>query len=113
MTSIPYSIPRQRFSFEQFLLSILLGLLIFGASLFILILSTQIWYAGRIFPGVRVAGIDVGGLRPQEAADRINEGILYPRQGKILLRDGDRIWVAAPAELGLSLDPQLSARSAY
>jgi vancomycin resistance protein YoaR len=119
MSSVSYPLhqlhrrPRQRFSFEQALLSIFIGLLIFGASLFLYFLGTQVWYAGRIFPGVRVAGVDVGGLRPQEAAQRISEAIAYPHQGKILFRDGDRVWVATPSELGLNLDSQASARSAY
>jgi len=119
MSSVSYPMhrprprPRPLFTIEQLLLSILIGLVIFGASLFLYFLGTQVWYAGRIFPGVRVAGVDVGGLRQQEAAQRIAQAVTYPQEGKILLRDGDRIWVASPANLGLSLDPLASARSAY
>ncbi len=104
---------RSRFSLEQALLSILFGLLIFGVSLFVFIFATQVWFAGRIIPGVRVGGVDVGGLRPKEAEQRIAEGASFPDQGKILLRDGDRLWTASPAQLGLHLDPEASARSAY
>ncbi len=113
MSSTYYPVTRPRFTFEQFLLSILIGLLIFGVSLFVFFLGSQVWFAGKILPGVRVAGVDVGGLRPQEAALRITEGFTYPYQGKILLRDGDRIWVAKPADLGVYVDPQASARNAY
>jgi vancomycin resistance protein YoaR len=113
MRSVYYPAARPRFSFEQALMALFIGLIIFGASLVVFLFGTQIWFAGRIFPGVQVAGIDVGGLRPQEAAQRIAEGFQYPQQGRILLRDGDRIWVATPAELGLALDPQASAESAY
>jgi vancomycin resistance protein YoaR len=109
----PYRRPRSRFSLEQALLSILIGLVIFGASLVLYFLGTQIWYAGRIFPGVRVAGVEMGGLQQQEAAQRITAAVSYPQQGKILLRDGDRIWIATPADLGLYLDPLATARSAY
>ena len=105
--------PRSQFSLEQALLAIFIGVFIFGVSLMVFLFGTQVWFAGRIFPGVQVAGIDVGGLRPQEAALRIGEGINYPQQGKILFRDGDRIWVASPAELGLIVDPESSARNAY
>ncbi len=113
MNSIYYPVSRPRYSIEQALLSLFIGLLIFGLSLFVFIIGAQIWYAGRIFPGVKVAGIDVGGLRPQEAAQRISEGITFPQQGKILLRDGEQIWIATPAQMGMYLDPQTSARSAY
>jgi vancomycin resistance protein YoaR len=113
MSSISYPVSRPRFSIEQAFISLLIGLLIFFLSLSIFIIGTQVWYAGRIFPGVRVAGIDVGGISPQEASKRIATEITFPDQGKILIRDGQQIWVATPAQLGLFLDPQNSARSAY
>ncbi len=113
MKLIPYPRSRPWFSFEQALLSLFLGLVIFAMSLVSFIIGSQVWYAGRIFPGVRVSGIDVGALGPQEAARRISDSVRYPSEGKILLRDGDRIWVATPADMGLSLDPQASARGAY
>ncbi len=111
----PTRYPRTRphFSIEQVLIAVFLGLVIFGVSLFVFYLGTQVWFAGRILPGVRVAGVDVGKLRPQEAEQRISTELAFPNQGKILLRDGDRIWSATPAELGLRLDPEASARSAY
>jgi vancomycin resistance protein YoaR len=113
MSTSYYPVSRPRFSFEQAVLSLFIGLLIFAVSLVAFIIGTQVWFAGRIMPGVTVAGIDVGGLPPQEAAQRISAGITYLDQGKILLRDGEKIWVAAPADLGLYLDPHSSARRAY
>ncbi len=94
-------------------MALFIGVFIFGLSLVVFLFGTQIWFAGRIFPGVQVAGIKVGGLRPQEAALRISEGVHYPSQGRILFRDGDQIWVTTPAELGLVLDAEGSARNAY
>lgn len=113
MSSIYYPVSRPRFTLEQVLLSILIGLLLFGAGMVGLFIGSRVLYAGRIFPGVSVAGVDVGGMRPQEAEQRIMQEFNYPYQGKILLRDGDRIWKAAPAELGMALDPHASAISAY
>ncbi len=113
MSSISYPASRPRFSFEQALLAILIGLIIFGASLVTFAVGAQVWYAGRIFPGVQIDGIDVGGMRPQEAADRVAQGVVYPGQGKILLRYGDQIWVASPAQLGMHVDPEASARAGY
>ena len=51
MSSVSYPVSHQRFSFEQVLLSILMGLLIFGIGLFFFIIGTQVWFAGRIVPG--------------------------------------------------------------
>ena len=37
----------------------------------------------------------------------------YPLSGKIVLRDNDRMWVVAPGELGLTIDPEASAEAAF
>lgn len=113
MNSIYYPVSRPRFIFEQIILSILFGLIIFSAGLFLLIVGYQMVYAGRIYPGVKVAGIEVGGLRIPEASQLISSAITFPNQGKVVLRDGDRLWTASPAQLGLFLDPQSSARKAF
>lgn len=117
-TSRPGRRPRQRFTIEQALLALLIGLLIFGLSLAAFLIGTQVWYAGRIYPGVRVDGIDIGGMRPQQAEQQIAGQVVFPQQGRILLRDiggpsGDKIWQASPAELGLYLDPSASAETAF
>jgi vancomycin resistance protein YoaR len=110
---ISYPVSRPRFSFAHAVISFFIGLLIFFLSLFVFIAGTQVWFAGRIFPGVKVAGVDVGGLRTQDAAQKVAASVTFPQQGKIVLRDGERIWMATPAQLGLLVDPNSSARSAY
>jgi vancomycin resistance protein YoaR len=92
--------------------------LISGATLFFIIilawtLGYQLVYAGRIFPGVSVAGVDLSGLTPSDAALKLNQTLSYPVSGKILFRDGEKAWVASPAELGMVFDPSSSAMSAY
>jgi vancomycin resistance protein YoaR len=99
--------------FEQILLAVLAGFLIFTLALVGTFAVTRLWYAGRIFPGVSVAGVDVSGLSPRAAAVRLTEQITYPQAGKILLRDGDKVWMASPGELGLILDPEASAQAAF
>jgi vancomycin resistance protein YoaR len=73
----------------------------------------QLSYAGRIFPGVSVAGVDLSGLSRSEAALKLSQTLSYPTTGKILFRDGDRVWVASPVELGMVFDPTASANAAY
>ena len=73
----------------------------------------QLLYAGRIFPGVSVAGVDLSGLTPSDAAVKLNQTLSYPITGKILFKDGENAWVATPAELGMVFDPSSSAMTAY
>ena len=73
----------------------------------------QLAYAGRIFPGVSVAGVDLSGLSPNDAALKLSQTLSYPITGKILFRDADKVWVAPPAELGMVFDPSASALAAY
>ena len=89
-----------------------------GVTLFFIIILTwtlgyQLIYAGRIFPGVSVAGVDLSGLPPADAALKLNQTLTYPVSGKILFRDREKAWVASPAQLGMVFDPTASAMSAY
>jgi vancomycin resistance protein YoaR len=98
---------------EQILLAVLAGFLIFGLAMLGTFAATRLWYAGRIFPGVTVGGVAVGGLSPRAAAALLAEQVTYPQAGKIILRDGEQSWVASPGELGLTLDPDASAQAAF
>ena len=89
-----------------------------GVTLFFIIILTwtlgyQLIYAGRIFPGISVAGVDLSGLTPADAALKLNQALTYPVNGKILFRDREKAWVASPAQLGMVFDPTTSAMSAY
>lgn len=107
------SIPQKRPVLEHFLLSLFLGLATFFVVTALFIVGFEIVYAGRIFPGVTMAGIDLSGLTPSEAAEKIDREWSYPTTGRILLQDGDTGWVATPQELGLFLDPGASASTAF
>lgn len=76
------------------------------------ILAFEVFYAGRIYPGVHVWGVDVGGMRPDEAA-----GVLEARLGLdaplVTLRGPEQIWRARPVDVGLRLDPQATLAPAY
>jgi vancomycin resistance protein YoaR len=89
-----------------------------GFLLFLVITITwtlvyQLLYAGRIFPGVSVAGVEVSGLSPNDAALKLSQTLSFPITGKILFRAQDQVWVASPAELGMVFDPSASALAAY
>ncbi|HRJ74968.1 MAG TPA: VanW family protein, partial [Anaerolineales bacterium] len=65
------------------------------------------------FPGISVAGVDISGLSPGDAAVKLSQTLSYPHTGKVLFRDGERVWVASPSELGMVFDPTASAMAAY
>ncbi|MFZ5902122.1 MAG: VanW family protein [Chloroflexota bacterium] len=106
--------PQPRPSTTMRLLAVGLGgLALFFGFLIVWTLGYQLIYAGRIFPGVTVAGVDISGLNPAEAAVKLNQTLSFPINGKVILRDGGRIWVVSPAELGMVFDASSSAQAAY
>lgn len=70
-------------------------------------------YAGRIFPGVAVGGVNLSGMSTDQAAALLAEKLDYPQRGKIVFQEGTTLWTAKPAELGLILDTQTTALVAY
>lgn len=98
---------------ERVLLALFLSLILFFGGLVLAIFGYQVWYAGRIFPGVHVAGIDLSGLQPGQAANKISQQLEYPLKGRVLMRDGQQAWESVPVELGLFLDADTAARQAF
>ena len=99
--------------FKQILAALAGGFVIFLAIVIVWMIGYQLAYAGKIFPGVSVAGVDISGLSPNDAALKLSQTLSYPITGKVLFRDADRVWVASPAELGMVFDPSASALAAY
>ena len=111
--SYQYYPPRRNPIGSQILLALLSGLALFILFVFGWTIGYQLIYAGRIFPGVNVAGVDLSGLSPTDAAVKLNQTLSYPIAGKIVFRDAAGTWVASPAELGMVFDPSASALAAY
>ncbi len=98
---------------KQILAALVCGFILFIGIIVFWTIGYQLIYAGRIFPGISVAGVDVAGLSPDEAALKLSQTLSYPITGKVLFRDTDKLWVASPAELGMVFDPSASALAAY
>jgi vancomycin resistance protein YoaR len=98
---------------KQALAALLGGTILFFVVILVWMLGYQLAYAGRIFPGVSVAGVDLSGLSPNDAAVKLSQTLSYPFTGKVLFRDGERVWLASPVELGMVFDPSASAIAAY
>jgi len=98
---------------KQVLAALTGGFVLFIGIVLFWTLGYQLAYAGRIFPGVSVAGVDVSGLSINDAALKLSQTLSFPITGKILFRDADKVWVVTPAELGMVFDPSASALAAY
>jgi vancomycin resistance protein YoaR len=88
-------------------------LAIFGVALIALLIGFQAFYNGHIYPGVQIGWIDVAGMKREDAAALLEYHITYPQRGRILLRDGDKIWVSTPSEVGVSFSGDTNAQLAY
>jgi len=89
------------------------GLMLYVGAVLAWVIGYQLLYAGRIFPGVSIAGVDVSGLRPDAAALKLSQTLSYPIMGKVVFRDGEKAWTASPAQLGMVFDASSSAQAAY
>ena len=69
---------------------------IFIGALAAAIIGFQAFYNGYIYPGVQVGWVDVAGMKTEDAAALLDYHLTYPHRGRVLLRDGDQIWVASP-----------------
>ncbi len=112
MTTLSQPYPRALW-LPQVIAALISGIVLFLMTILAWMLGYQLLYAGRIFPGVNVAGVDLSGLTPSDAAVKLHQTLSYPITGKILFRDGEKAWMATPAELGMVFDPSSSARAAY
>lgn len=97
----------------QALVAVALGLALFFVFLIAVVAGYSMWYAGLIYPGVSVAGIDLSAMPPREAAELLAGRLTYTETGKIVFKDGGDYWLARPAEVGLFFDPQTTALAAY
>lgn len=104
-------------SFKQLLLKsaavLLLGTVLFFSAAFAIIGAYQVWYAGRILPGIQIANVNVGGLSQEQAAFYLAANFKFTQDGKITLWYGSNAIDTTPESLGIHLDTATSVREAY
>ena len=113
MNSASFTLPPQVSSITRIMIAVLLGISLYLMGAFVWSIGYQLIHVGKILPGVSVAGVDLSGLNRGDAAEKLSQTLSYPVNGRVLFRDGERIWLATPAELGMTFDPSTSARMAY
>ncbi len=97
----------------QAALTIVIGLALFCSLLTLVPFTYGLYYSGRILPGVSVGGVDLSGMKTAEAALFLPQSLDYPARGQVAFKEGSQVWVAHPAELGLSLDAYTTVQAAY
>jgi vancomycin resistance protein YoaR len=85
--------------------AILIGFLFF-------ILGVRLLAIGQALPGVHAGGLDVSGMNRQEIELALGNELTYAQTGLVVLRDGDRQWLAQPADLGVVIDTPTMASQA-
>ena len=93
-------------------LALIASLVLFGGLALIALVGYQVVYADRIFPGVSVAGIDLSGLKQDEAYQKLVDDLPYTYDGQIQLTYQDQVWTVRPIDLGYLVDPTATAQAA-
>lgn len=97
----------------QILAALLGGMVLFLLGAGAISSGYQLLFEDRVFPGISMAGVDLSSLTPEQASSTLSQHIAYPTSGRIVFRDGEHIWVATPAELGMVFDAGTSVQRAY
>ena len=113
MTTISHPMSGRAFIIAEALSALLGGLSIFLGLVLVWVLAHQLVYAGYVFPGVSVAGVDLSGMSPADGALKLSQTLSYPNSGKVVFRQGEKAWVVSPVQLGMVFDASASARAAY
>lgn len=69
-------------------------------------------FQGRAFPGVRLQGIDLSGMSPEEIFFVAQSQADYFHSPAVTLRAGEQTFTYRPADFGVGLDPAETARAA-
>jgi vancomycin resistance protein YoaR len=97
----------------QIITAVSVGMMVFTLFMVSLVIGFNIYFSGKIFPGVSVAGLSLSGMEPAQAASYLENELQFPTQGKILFRDGEKIWLSSPSQVGFYLNPQASVAAAF
>lgn len=116
MSTVSVARKRNQATLSPLMLASLVILVGFGVYFVLMLIAAvgfDLTHRGRIYPGVWMAGVNLSGLSLPEAEIMIAQQLSYPETGKLVLQDGQQVWIARPAELGLTLDAAASAQAAY
>lgn len=78
-----------------------------------MVLAYPLFYRDRIYPGVIVQGIDLGGMTVDEATARLADTLSDPSQEGLVLVGGGRAWNVRGEDVGRQCDVAQTVRTAY
>jgi vancomycin resistance protein YoaR len=90
--------------------------LLTGGLLVILVFATlsyQISYLNRVYPGVQVAGVDVGGMTQADVMTAIGERAAEYLAQSVTIHYNNETWTFTGQELGMRVDVVTTANAAY
>ena len=93
------------------LLSLLIGLTAFCGWVFLQRMTHL--YRDTIYPNVYALGVDLGGMRPDEAATALEAVSAYVDTGQLVLTDGEQRWSYPWSIAGLHVDSWGTAQAAF
>ncbi len=106
--------PEKSFSFGRFLLALLAVLVWLGA---LAAVGSVLWYqnqyAGRIYQGVSVRGIDLSGLSLANAQAVLDAAFDPYPMAPVVVRYGDQTWTLTAKDLGVNFDAYSAAEAAF
>ena len=100
---------------SYFLIAPLTALVILSMVLAYTISTYKSQHTDRIYTGVTMFGIDLGGMTPEEAKTALANAVPYTNEEAITLTDpaSGQQWTKTPAELGVAYDLNETVAAAY
>ena len=77
----------------------------------VVVLAYNLAFWGKIYPGIAIAGVSVGGLTPQEAIDVLTKNVEVPQN--IVLASAEQNFEIPLSEVGANYDFIQSVRASY
>ncbi|HAW60269.1 MAG TPA: hypothetical protein DCW86_02200 [Actinobacteria bacterium] len=97
-------------AYKRIFLNLFLGVLIFLGAL---IFADHLIHWGRIHHGVRVSGISVGHLTPEEAVLKLSTKQKAALIKQVTLRHADKTWVVYPAQFDTKVNITKTVKKAF
>jgi vancomycin resistance protein YoaR len=97
----------------RFGVAIALAIEIIALASVLAVVAFEFIHRDKIYPGVEFLGVDLGGLKPEEAEEILRYTFKSYKGEKLTLRYGERSWPLSPHEVGASLDFEAIVESAY
>lgn len=101
------------YRFQKFLLilfsSFILGIIFFF--MFLIFYTRE--FQEKIYHGISISGISVGGLTREQAEQKLRENLKYPTEAAFAFTYGTDIWHAIPEELGMQIQFNQTVEKAW